>query len=367
MQTDHFWRTLGHGYIGVKTQTRRRNVIEIVFHPVNARHFKAVHALAQHRLQRIFPAGFDVQFLPNALTRRELVFFQPFAELSLGLDFFLQLRERVQTRGQLRNARLLVQGTAARLIERVLRLRQLCIHLVQRGLRGFLARQFIGQLHVKLVVLFRILRARGDFFLLQALTAQYQIGQLPVSIALIVGGASDRLLGLRQLRARVLHFLHGFAVARFQIGQVFMGDGKLFTQHCLVFQRLFALGGEVVHVVEQLRLPCLPLRHLLFDLLNLRFNSRTSFGHEAQFGLDTRDFGVGRVHGRLRAVQIIGQLVMLHAPRFQLCLCMTQFGNLRFQIILRLLDFRADFVALRLGFVVAQNPQIMQFVLRGIL
>ena len=308
-----------------------------------------------------------MQFLPNALTRRELVFFQPFAELSLGLDFFLQLRERIQSRGQLRNARLLVQSIGARLIERVLRLRQLCIHLVQRGLRGLLARQFVGQLHVKLVVLFRILRARGDFFLLQAFTTQHQIAQLSVGIALIIGGACDRLFCLRQLRARILHFLHGFAVTRFNLRQIFMSDGELFTQHRLIFQRLFALGGEVVHVVEQLRLPCLPLRQLLFDLLNLRFNPRTSFGHEAQFGLDTRDFGVGRVHGRLRAVQIIGQLVMLHAPRFQFCLCMAQFGDLRFQIVLRLLNFLRDFVALRLRFVVAQNPQIMQFVLRGIL
>ena len=64
-----------------------------------------------------------------------------------------------------------------------------------------------------------------------------------------------------------------------------------------------------------------------------------------------------------RAVQIIGQLVMLHARASSsasawrsLAICLNR---------LRLLNFLRDFVA-PAGFVVAQNPQVMQFVLRGI-
>ena len=89
----------------------------------------------------------------------------------MRLYFFLQLRERVQTCGELCNTRLLVQRTGACLIECILRLRQLRIDLVQRGLRGLLSCQFVGELHVELMMLFVILRTRGDFFLLQTLAA----------------------------------------------------------------------------------------------------------------------------------------------------------------------------------------------------
>ena len=107
-------------------------------------------------------------------------------------------------------------------------------------------------------------------------------------------------------------------MTRFDLGHVFGCSGELFGQNSLIFLGLRTLGGHAVHVVDQLLLTFTPLRELGFDLLDLRFDAVAPFGHETQFGFDARDFGVGRVHGGLCAVQIVGQFVMLCAARFEL-------------------------------------------------
>ena len=143
------------------------------------------------------------------------------------------------------------QSIGARLIERVFAPAATVHPLVQRGLRGLLARQFVGQPCQVGGALSHPAR-RAIFSCCRRLTTQYQ------NCPTVGRHCADHRRRVRPIvlaappRARVLHFLHGFAVTRFKIRQIFMSDGELFTQHRLIFQRLFALGGEVVHVVEQL-------------------------------------------------------------------------------------------------------------------
>ena len=99
-----------------------------------------------------------------------------------------------------------------RLLQSLLRIGQCSIDFIQSRLRGFLTREFVRELHIELVVLFRILRTWSEFLLHQAFTAQGERGQLSVGIALIVRRAGNRLLGLNQLRARIMHRLHRIAM-----------------------------------------------------------------------------------------------------------------------------------------------------------
>ena len=95
-------------------------------------------------------------------------------------------------------------------------------------------------------------------------------------------------------------------MACFDLRHILGCNGELLGQNGLIFLGLRTLGGHAVHVVDQLLLTFTPLRELGFDLLDLRFDAVAPFGHEAQFGFDARHFGVGRVHGGLCSVQIIG-------------------------------------------------------------
>ena len=81
-----------------------------------------VQALAQHGFQRVFPAGFDVDRLPQPLRVRQSPRIEPPFDVLAVADLRLQRRQRVSARGEIREA-------LARLLPRV---RRLALPILQR-------------------------------------------------------------------------------------------------------------------------------------------------------------------------------------------------------------------------------------------
>ena len=92
-----------HGRVrGIEGDARRRGVGGEAADDVEPADLDALHALAQHALERRFPAGFDGQLAEQARQPLEALAAQPGIELLVGLDARLHLLQRRQPRLQAR-------------------------------------------------------------------------------------------------------------------------------------------------------------------------------------------------------------------------------------------------------------------------
>ena len=167
---------------------------------------------------------------------------EPRLDLAFGLDVFLQLLERRETRVELMDLRAfglhaLLRGAAfaVETRQRFLRIGETRLRVVQNFF-------VLGKLHAQVFELRFVGRVETARFRLQALVTLLQLLQLLVGIALMRGFELQRLFGLRdpaalrvQLRLRVAptRFERGHCVVLrggFVFGErgFFFGDGQCF-------------------------------------------------------------------------------------------------------------------------------------------
>ena len=325
--------------------------------PVEVRHFQRGEPLAQHRFERGFPTGFDVQLLPQTRQAAQFVLFEPRLDLAFGLDVFLQLLERGEARVELMNLRAfglhaLLRGAAfaVEARQRFLRVRETRLRVVQNFF-------VLGELHAQVFELRFVRGVETARFRLQALVTLLQLLQLLIRIALMRGFELERLFGLRDAAALRVQLRLRIAPARFERGHrvvlrggfvfgergFFFGDGQLFFGVRDIALRLFGL-----------RLPLLALRGQRGDL---RLHAIARFDDELDLGFEPADFRIRFVQRALRALHRVARGVMRDPQRFELRFDFAQLRGLRFEVDLRLFDRALLALPLAAGFVLAQQPQ----------
>lgn len=341
----------------VERELRRRRIGRERLHPVEIRHFERREALAQHGLERRFPAGLDVQLLPQTRQRAQLVLVEPRLHLAFGLHVFLQLLQRGEARLELVDLRgfglhALLRGAAL-----AVEARHGFLRVGQARLRFGEDLFLLGQLHAQLLELRLVRRVEPARFALQALVALLKLLQLLVGVALVRRLELQRLLGLRDPRALVVELRLRVAPLRFERrqrivlrGRVVFGERGLFVGH-----RAGLLGLlQLVLRLLGLRAPLLALRVQRGDL---RLHAIARFDDELDLGFEAADLGVGLVERALRALHRVACRVVRDAQRLELRLDFAQLRRLRLEVDLRLLDRALLLLLLSGGLVLAQQPQ----------
>ncbi len=313
--------------------------------------------LAQHGLDGIFPAGVDMNLLPQRGRVFKSVATQPVRQFARLPGPRLHLLERRPARlgcGQfaLTALQFFLDLAAGRL-----ELRQFLLQLLQVIL---IAGQFLAEQR-QFLFLF------GEIQCIRRVVATTLLAQPLAALGNRLQGA----LGMRLVGQ--LDFETLLAVARPgpQALQLFLGLGMAFLDlrrdvHLLA-QALVGLGdaqaGGLLQFLpflavnrELLRRPA-PVRQLVFELDQARLELIARLAAMADLGLQARHFGVGRVHVTLRLVQRIAGGKVRLTGFLGARLGFAQRGILRLEIGHGALDFDRHPLPLGLGFALFHQPQ----------
>ncbi|KGD44404.1 hypothetical protein DO72_5716 [Burkholderia pseudomallei] len=348
---------LARGGRRVERELRGRRVGGERLHPVEIRHFERGEPLAQHRFERGFPAGLDVQLLPQTRQRAELVLVEPRLDLALRLHVFLQLLERGETRFELMDLRALGLHALVRRAALRVEARQRFLRVGEARLRLGQHRLVLGELHPQLLELRLVRRVEAARLDLQALVALLQLLQLLIGVALVRGFELQRLFGLRDPAALVVQARLRIAPARLERGQrvvlrgrVVLGDRRLFVgDRARLFGRF-----EIALRLVRLRAPLLLLRDERGDL---RLHAVARLDDELDLRLEPAHLGVRLVERALRALHRVARRIVRDAQRLELRLDFAQLRGLRVELDLRVADRTALPVLLGGRLVLAQQPQ----------
>ncbi|MNM39124.1 hypothetical protein D3C81_498940 [compost metagenome] len=346
-----------HGRWRVQGQLGRWRIGKEGLGPVDIRQLQGRRAFAQDRLHGRFPARLDLQLLPQSRQGVELVLFQPWLDLALGLHPLLQLFQSGKTRFQLGvggrfgvDLRLCFGPFLLQLGLLLQRFFQVEALLFQRLLLFF-------QLQFQVFQVAAVGQTQAVLFLLQALAARQQAGQNVRGIALVRRFQLQLLLRLHDPRARFRALVLRGAPGGVQLGQLL----ALLLGHHL---RLLDLGGQLLEVEFRLFDLLLVVATLLRPLValgrqgrQLRLQAGTRFDDELDLRFQAADFSIRLVQMALRRMQAVphGKVRLAHLLEGQLDI--AQLGRLLFQVCLRLFHFAEIARLLVLRLVLAQQPQ----------
>ena len=304
-----------------------------------------VEPLAQHRLDRILPAGFDVDLPPQRHGAVEPVPAQPFRQPAALKGACLHLFERGAAR--LAGGQLALDALhfLLRLAPAGFELRQLRLQLLQVILVAgqFLAQQ--RQLFFLLGQIERIGRFLAARLVAQAVAALGDGLQGALRMRLVGQLDFEALLAVGRTRAQALQLLLRLGVTLLDLRrdvhllvQALPGLVNAEAGDFLQFFPFLAVDRELLRRLA-------PLGQFPLELNQARLDLVARFAAMADFRLQPRHLGIRRVHLALRLVQRIAGGEVRFAGFLGARFGLAQRGVLRFQV-----DHRAlDFVARRAG------------------
>ena len=326
----------------VERQLGRRGIPGEGPHHVQARDLQRIHALAQRRFERAFPALLDVDAAPQGLQAVEAVPGQPRLELAVGLDLLLQGLERFHPRRQIRLLVALAVGRLLPCAAVLVELRHLLLQFVQPALGGF--RHFLrgGELGLKLAEA----RFVGSLQRLvvggQAFAPLAELARLLLDVALVGRQHLDLLLDLGHMAALLGGGRLGLPQRIFEVGQLL---GLLLDlrrqQHRLLFG-IDAPRRQRFGLRQGFVLARGPLRRLLLQLDQPLLDALAAFHHEADLGLQPAHFRAGFVEAALRLVDLVARGIVRLPDGFEVALDPAQVGDARLEVVDRLLGVGPD-------------------------
>src|SRR5450759_1437156 len=317
---------------GVNRHFSRRQIAEPGCCLLEAAEAYAVQALAQHRFQRVFPAGLDLDVLPQAARRIETVRFQPALHFFAARNAVLHLLERNHAR--LERGHLVGGGIHRRAL-----LAQRLLQLGNARLFGFELAAFIALLRIELDSLgtqafkFQTIgRRQSRLLFAQPLFALRQLCQYLECMF------ATRLLELQRLRIFRYRLLQRIALLLAAPERLFRDRQlrRLCVRRCLA--RVGLLLGALLFLLpvtaaRMLRLQLtLTLIELAAQCRQLIFNALPVLAHMLDLLLHARKLGIGLIQAALRDVQGVTGVMVTCAQFLELALGITQTRGFGFEL-----------------------------------
>ena len=343
----------------VKTQPGGRCIGGQGTQRVQPPHFQGTHALAQGGFQGVFPAGLDVQALPQRGQPVQTLTGKPGAQLAAGLDFVLQGAQGFKPGRQLgQRGGLGIHGLLA-LAALVVQIGGLGLPVFQPGRRFGLGLGGGFQLRLQGLQPRGIVHTQGLAVGAQAVAALVELAALFIQAALLGGQHANGLLHAHHGLALGVGLRLGLAVCVFVRGQL---GGLVFDlrgQNLGLLFGIHALPAQGFQLVLGLLLAVRPLECLLLQLRQPQLHPAAAFHHIADFGLQLAHFGGGGVQRPLGLGDgFVGRMVAL-AQGFQLGLGAAQIGHAPFQLGEQAQALHADAGLLGLGLRPLQKPELL--------
>ncbi|EXI64562.1 MAG: hypothetical protein AW08_03646 [Candidatus Accumulibacter adjunctus] len=313
--------------------------------------------LAQHRLDRVLPAGLDLQRPPQRLAMLQTVPAQPFIQLAIRLQALLQLLQRAAAGIRLGTLLLRLLHFAKHLPPLLLEARLLLLSLLHDGLcladaqtqggQLFLLvgnRRGVGQRH-RLPLQRQALAPAGDD--LQRALRMPAVGLLDAQV----------LLHLRQRRALAVELVERSCLPALGQRQAFMARSEALPPLLDTFvgddQKLLPAFA----FARQLRRLSLPVRPVIGELGETRLVLAPRFTPVTDLGLQTRHLGVGGKQPGLRRMDAIAGAEVRLARLLEARLEFAQRAVLRLEIEHRPRHLARQPLTFELRLVAPQQPQ----------